>query len=265
MFSQGGGGGLDAEDAVGPKLPSAATRELIPHNLGRVEVRSDLEQDHRHRLGGSPRCAVREHDGRPVLGGRLARVDNGLPRAPVADTHFPEIAGADRPEHRHASFEELPKRAHVAVGPVGAAPFDAELPAERVQRVGSEGEGPAREDQRVERMLEFHGVARPRALGLEEADVPGSGVRDEDGAVERGQNRSGDRRERRGACHLGRPDAMDMGRSADPDAGIDDRADGSHAVDSDDPLDADFHHAILADVETGHFEIDECKGRLVDR
>ena len=120
-----------------------------------------------------------------MLGRRLAGVDDGLPRPPLADAHLPEVARADRREHGHAPVEDRAHRAHVALRAVGLAPVDGELAAERVERVRVERERPAARGPACPASARCASRPGARQLGDEEPHVPRRGVRDEDGAVER--------------------------------------------------------------------------------
>src|SRR5262249_7485261 len=60
-------GRIDAQDAIGPKLPSAATRQQIAHNPGRVEIGPDLLDDHHQRLRRAPRGPIKDARGGRML------------------------------------------------------------------------------------------------------------------------------------------------------------------------------------------------------
>ena len=164
-----------------------------------------------------------------------------------------------------APVEDGAHRPNVALGAVGTAAVDGELPAERVERVGAKRERATCEHQRIQPVLDLERHAGAGALRDEEPDIPGGGVRDEDGAAERRDDLPCDPGEPRGAGDLDGPDSMDVSGSPDALARIHERAHGADALARDPALDTHLDDPVVGDVEAGHFEIDEGQRRLGDR
>ena len=204
-----------------------------------------------------------------MLRRRLAGVDDRLPRSPLADLHLPEVARGPGGERDDDAVEDGAERAYVALGAMGLAAVDVQGNAEGVERVGGEGEGAARQDQRVEPVLAREGHAEARELRGEEADVPLGGVRDEDGALEDAQHFFGDLGERGAPARVTLSSpwtcAAPPTRPSTSAAGETRLATRPHDLAADHALDADLDDAVFGDIEAGHLQVDEGERRLGER
>jgi len=104
--------------------------------------------------------------------------------------------------------------------------------------------------------------ASASAFGLQEPNVPNGSVRDQNGAIEGGEHVAGEGRERWRIGGLFRVDAMNVGVSAVPLAGVDQTMNEPNPLATHHPIDTNLDHAIPSGVEPGHLQVDERERRL---